>query len=219
MTSESTSIPRTPSPIPGGHPAAPIVLRRSEVAYAVCRLDVRDPVPNWVDWASAVAATGDPVREEVQRVRAHAAPPTSGAEAVPTRSASRSEEDPRGTLAAAEPPSQAREDELVCVCRTAGEFSIVAAEHRVPLDVRAERGFILLSVAGPIDFAVVGLLATLTSALAAAAIPVFVLSTFDTDHLLIRAAMLDRALHALRAAGCIVEPDGNDTGPASPKRQ
>lgn len=207
MCSESYSIPRTPPSLSAGDAAAPIVLRRSAVAYAVCRLDVRDPVPNWIDWASAVAATGDPVREEMQRVRAHAAPPPAGAEAVTGPSVSKSEEDPRGAPAAAEPPSRAQGDELICVCRTAGEFSIVAAEHRVPLDVRAERGFILLSVAGPIDFAVVGLLATLTSALAAAAIPVFVLSTFDTDHLLIRAAMLDRALDALRAAGCVIEPD------------
>lgn len=94
---------------------------------------------------------------------------------------------------------------LTCIARTAEELSIVTPDAGVPAGVRAERGFVLFSVIGPIDFAVVGLLARLTTALAQAGVPVIALSTFDTDHLLVRDALADRAVDALRAAGCAVE--------------
>ena len=64
-----------------------------------------------------------------------------------------------------------------------------------------EVGWRCLSVAGPLDFSLVGVLSGLTAALADARVPVFVLSSFDTDHLLVRAHDLDRAVAALRDAG------------------
>ena len=39
---------------------------------------------------------------------------------------------------------------------------------------------------GPLDFALVGVMAALTAPLAGAGISIFVLSTFDTDHLLVQ---------------------------------
>ncbi len=54
---------------------------------------------------------------------------------------------------------------------------------------------------GPLDFALVGVMADLTAAVARAGVSVFVLSTFDTDHLLVRIDDLDTADGALTAAG------------------
>jgi hypothetical protein len=56
-------------------------------------------------------------------------------------------------------------------------------------------------VAGPLEFSQVGILAALLTPLANAGIPVFVLSTFETDSLLVKANDLDRAVVALRTAG------------------
>ena len=58
-----------------------------------------------------------------------------------------------------------------------------------------------MTVAGLLDFALVGLIAGLTEPLARADISVFVLSTFDTDHLLVRAGSLDQAVAALASSG------------------
>jgi hypothetical protein len=44
-------------------------------------------------------------------------------------------------------------------------------------------------------------MAALSGALAAAGVPLFALSTFDTDHLLVKDDDLARAVHALRDAG------------------
>ncbi len=67
-----------------------------------------------------------------------------------------------------------------------------------PSVAQVERGYRALQVRGPLPLATVGVLAGLTAPLAAAGVPVFALSTFDTDYLLVRDADLDRALEALR---------------------
>ncbi|HEX2103087.1 MAG TPA: ACT domain-containing protein [Solirubrobacteraceae bacterium] len=90
---------------------------------------------------------------------------------------------------------------LHALVRTAGELSIVCADQAVPPGVRAERGFRAIAVAGPLDFGLTGVLAALAVPLAEAGVPIFAVSTYDTDHLLVRAARLDAAIAALRAAG------------------
>lgn len=86
---------------------------------------------------------------------------------------------------------------LVSWTRTDAELSIVIDEDQVPADVRAERGWRGMRVDGPLDFALTGILARLTGALADAAVPVFALSTYDTDILLVRVDDAERAVEAL----------------------
>lgn len=85
--------------------------------------------------------------------------------------------------------------------RTAAETTVVCAEETVPGDVRAERGFRALAVAGPLDFALTGVLAALALPLAEAGVSIFAVSTYDTDHVLVREERLEEAVAALRAAG------------------
>ena len=94
---------------------------------------------------------------------------------------------------------------FVSVTRTPEELSVVCDEAGVPDGVRAERGWRALELEGPIDFNLTGVLAGLTVPLADAGISVFVISTFDTDWLLVREPQLPDALTALRQAGCEVQ--------------
>jgi uncharacterized protein len=98
-------------------------------------------------------------------------------------------------------PSWADGGAFSSVTRTAAELSIVCPADNVPDHVAAERGYRLLAVRGPLDFGLVGVVAALSAVLASAAISIFVVSTYDTDYLLVRGADLDRAAAALRAAG------------------
>jgi len=91
------------------------------------------------------------------------------------------------------------------VCRTADELSLVCEEERVPAGVRAEKGFSCLKVVGPFDLDEVGVLATLTAALAAAGVSLFAISTYETDYLLVRERDLPVAIDALREAGHVVQ--------------
>lgn len=86
---------------------------------------------------------------------------------------------------------------LVSVTATAEELSIVCPAGLVPEDIRAERDWRTFKVEGPLDFALVGILAKLSGALADAGVSVFALSTYDTDYLLVRADKLEVATAAL----------------------
>ena len=91
------------------------------------------------------------------------------------------------------------------VSRTPEELSIVCEQRLIPAGVQAESGFSCLKVVGPLEFSTVGVLATLTAALAASGISVFAVSTFDTDYLLVRQTSLPDAIDALRESGHIVQ--------------
>src|SRR5436305_6483553 len=75
---------------------------------------------------------------------------------------------------------------LVSVTRTADELSVVCLTEHAPEAEQAEAGWRLLTVRGPFEFTLTGIMAALASELAAAGVPLFALSTFDTDHLLVR---------------------------------
>jgi hypothetical protein len=99
-------------------------------------------------------------------------------------------------------PAWATRGSLVSITRTRDELSIVCREEDVPVDVACcERVWRCLRVAGQIDFSLVGVLASLVNPLAKAGIPVFALSTFDTDYLLIKAENFETAVKALHDVG------------------
>jgi len=93
---------------------------------------------------------------------------------------------------------------LVCVTRTPDELSIVCPSDHAPstdAGAAAQPGWRLLTVRGPLEFTLTGIMAALSGELAAAGVSLFALSTYDTDHLLVKATDLDRAVQALRNSG------------------
>lgn len=87
--------------------------------------------------------------------------------------------------------------------RTDRELSLVVDEAAVPPGVQVERGFVALWVADTLEFSLVGVLAKLTGALADAGVPVFVISTFETDVLLVRDEHVQQAVKALSTVASI----------------
>ncbi len=99
-------------------------------------------------------------------------------------------------------PVPARPSGFVSVTRTENELSVVCPEDEIPDGATTvERGWHALEVVGPLDFSMVGVMAALTRPLADVGVSVFVLSTFDTDYVLVHASALEKAVHALREAG------------------
>ena len=95
--------------------------------------------------------------------------------------------------------------DFLAVVRTPRELSIVCRDDAVPAThAEVERGFRALAVVGTLDFALTGIVASLAMPLAAAGISIFGISTYDTDHILVRAERLEDAKRALEAAGHIV---------------
>jgi hypothetical protein len=87
------------------------------------------------------------------------------------------------------------------ITRTADELSIVCPDPQVPEQSRAERGWRIIQVQGPLPFEQTGVLASFALPLAELGISIFTVSTFDTDYILVRASQADRAVRALEAAG------------------
>jgi hypothetical protein len=87
--------------------------------------------------------------------------------------------------------------------RTQDEISVVCEEDAAPTGdhVKVEPDWRALEVVGPLDFSMVGVMSTLTAPLADVDVSVFVVSTYDTDYILVHAAALERAIDVLRAAG------------------
>ena len=86
---------------------------------------------------------------------------------------------------------------LAAACRTADELSLLSPEQDVPAALTAERDLCAFKVAGPLDFAQIGVLAAIASPLGAAEIPIFALSTFETDYVLVPASRFDEARKVL----------------------
>ena len=105
-------------------------------------------------------------------------------------------------LAAEEPlPGWATRGPFFSITRTPEELSVVCADADVPEGVKRDGPWACFKVKGPLDFGLTGILASLTAPLARDGIPVFALSTYDTDYLLVREDKRDAAVVSLLAAG------------------
>ena len=89
---------------------------------------------------------------------------------------------------------------------TGEELSLVCETSRVPRNTLArEDGWRALRVAGTLDFSLTGVLSRIATALAGAGIPIFAVSTYDTDYILVKQEALLPAVRALRGAGYALE--------------
>jgi hypothetical protein len=90
---------------------------------------------------------------------------------------------------------------VISVTWTPEEVSILCPAERVPPGATVETPWRCLRVAGPVQLALTGILASIVSPLADARVNIFAFSTYDTDYLLVPAVRLAEALAALSAAG------------------
>lgn len=87
------------------------------------------------------------------------------------------------------------------VTRSREELSIVTKIKNLPSWETVESEWHAFKVHGPFAFSEIGILASLTAPLARDAIGIFVISTFDTDYLLVQSAQIQMAIESLRNAG------------------
>ena len=98
-------------------------------------------------------------------------------------------------------PTWSHPSRFLSYTKTANEYSLVCEAHLVPNDITAERGWGCIKVIGVLDFSLIGIIAKMTTILAAVKISVFVVSTHDTDYLLIKQENVERTIQALMSGG------------------
>lgn len=87
------------------------------------------------------------------------------------------------------------------MAQTEDELSIVCKSDVYVQSEKAEQDWACFKVLGPLDFTLVGIIARISDTLARELISIFVISTFDTDYILVKNSDLDRALKVLGSAG------------------
>jgi uncharacterized protein len=98
-------------------------------------------------------------------------------------------------------PEWATKGEFTSITRTADELSVVCPTQSLPSDVSSPHRWNCLRLEGPFPFSQTGILLSFIEPLSSGGIPIFAISTYDTDYVLIQEEFAGMALEVLRAAG------------------
>lgn len=94
---------------------------------------------------------------------------------------------------------------LYFVGKTDEEISLVCLTEDTPTDtLEREDGWRAFRIQGVLDFSLIGILAKISTILAENKIGIFVVSTFNTDYILVKKENIDRALALLELNGYTV---------------
>jgi len=102
-------------------------------------------------------------------------------------------------------PESALNSPFFSITRTTDELSLLLPDTVEVRNAVREPGWSCFEVNGPLDFGLVGILAEISTALAKADVPLFALSTFETDYILVKREQAQVASDALTAAGFIID--------------
>jgi hypothetical protein len=96
--------------------------------------------------------------------------------------------------------------ELLFIAKTPDEISVVCESAYAPQKtVEIESGWKALKIQGILDFGLVGIMAKISNILANVGISIFVVSTYNTDYILIKSQNLEKALQSLVREGYAVK--------------
>lgn len=98
-------------------------------------------------------------------------------------------------------PEWAGRGEFTSISRSAEELSIVCPADNLPRDVHAQSPWVCLKLEGPFPFSMTGVLLSFIEPLSTNGIPIFAISTYDTDYVLIEEEYMGMALSFLQEAG------------------
>ena len=90
---------------------------------------------------------------------------------------------------------------FVNISRTDDELSIVCLQDRMPHDAQKDDGWSCFKFEGPFAFAETGIVLSVIEPLSTNRIGIFVVSTFDGDHMLVKLGDIEKARDLLLNAG------------------
>ena len=90
---------------------------------------------------------------------------------------------------------------FVSISRTDDELSIVCLQDRIPQEVQTDGGWSCFKFQGPFAFDETGVVLSVIEPLSTNGIGIFVVSTFDGNHLLVKSSDLEQARNLLLNAG------------------
>lgn len=94
-------------------------------------------------------------------------------------------------------PEWAYQGGFYSISKTSDELSIVVDQRYAPAGIKKAENWKGFKIEGPLDFSITGILAALSKTLADNQIPLFCVSTFDTDYILVESKYYEKAKRVL----------------------
>jgi uncharacterized protein len=98
-------------------------------------------------------------------------------------------------------PDWPTKGDFTSITRTADELSLVCPADNLPPDVQSPQRWICLKLEGPFPFELTGVLLSFIEPLSRNGVPIFAISTYDTDYVLIQTEFAGIAIGSLQQAG------------------
>jgi len=98
-------------------------------------------------------------------------------------------------------PDWATTGYFTSITRTADKLSIVCPAANLPTDVHSQQRWMCLKLEGPFPFSQTGVLLSFIQPLSNNGIPIFAISTYDTDYVLIQHEFAGSAIGTLQSSG------------------
>jgi uncharacterized protein len=98
-------------------------------------------------------------------------------------------------------PDWTTKGDFTSITRTADELSVVCPAENLPADIHSPHDWICLKLEGPFPFSQTGVLLSFIAPLSNNRIPIFAISTYDTDYVLIPYEHSQAVVDLLRQAG------------------
>ena len=105
-------------------------------------------------------------------------------------------------------PAFIYDSDFYSVTRTPEEISVVTRQESLIKEaISCDKDWRILKIDGILDFSLVGIIAELTQILKENEIPVFIISTYNTDYCLLKQKYTEKAIKVLKNKGHKVQLD------------
>ena len=109
-------------------------------------------------------------------------------------------------------PEWAATASLCSITRTKKGLTVVCPQSIIPSDCEYDPNWRCFRIDGNFDLNQIGVISSLSSPLAQADISIFVISTYDTDYILVKEEKVERAIAVLTDYGNVITRLGNTVG-------
>jgi hypothetical protein len=94
------------------------------------------------------------------------------------------------------------DSDFYSVTKTQDELSVVSKQLDSVSDMlEVNKGWRIFKLSGPLDFSLIGIIAGISRIFKENKIPIFTISTYETDYILVKSRDLNRAIDSLKANG------------------
>jgi hypothetical protein len=105
-----------------------------------------------------------------------------------------------------QPDKSIFDNDFISITKTKDEISVVAISGSLEHFDKKEDGWKVLKVSGILDFSLIGIISKISTILANSGISIFVISTYNTDYIMVKTEKLRDAIKVLEENGYDVIP-------------